>query len=105
MATRSMICIELEDGSNTGTYCHFDGYPSHMRPILEDATYDQVKAMVDEGNTNGGLKGIDGPKTFESFDEPGLDMSGTFEVSNEMGIEYYYLKRLNGEVSIKSVYN
>ena len=34
MATRSKIGIENPDGSVTGIYCHWDGYPKHNGMIL-----------------------------------------------------------------------
>ena len=34
MATRSNIGIVNEDGSITGIYCHFDGYPEYVGKML-----------------------------------------------------------------------
>lgn len=36
MATRSAILIEEKDKTYTGIYCHWDGYPEHMLPILNN---------------------------------------------------------------------
>ncbi len=34
MSTRAQIAIEIRPGEWAHTYCHYDGYPSHMLPAL-----------------------------------------------------------------------
>jgi hypothetical protein len=34
MGTRSEIAVENKDGTFTGIYCHWDGYPGHVGKIL-----------------------------------------------------------------------
>ena len=43
MGTRSTIWMENEDGSATGIYCHYDGYPSNNGKILLDHYTDKEK--------------------------------------------------------------
>lgn len=44
MATRSAIAIRNQDETFDVIYCHWDGYPSHQRPIL-DGKYNTAKAV------------------------------------------------------------
>jgi len=52
MATRSNIGIVNEDGSVTGIYCHWDGYPEHNGKMLLNhyTTSDIVCDLMDLGN-------------------------------------------------------
>ena len=58
MGTRSHIYIETEEGGFLGTYCQFDGYPSHMFPQLADRSHDEVYSIIVKGQTRGGLVGL-----------------------------------------------
>jgi len=49
MATRSHIYIETEEGGFLGTYCQFDGYPSHMFPQLEQRSHTEVYGIIIKG--------------------------------------------------------
>jgi len=35
MGTHAQIGVKYHDGSINGTYVHYDGYPDHMTPALE----------------------------------------------------------------------
>jgi len=52
MATRSMIGIENANGTVTGIYCHWDGYPSHVGAILKAhyTTEERVRALLEPGD-------------------------------------------------------
>jgi len=52
MATRSAIGYLQPSGSVRAVYCHWDGYPSHQLPILEEFydTLDKVKALIKPGS-------------------------------------------------------
>ena len=56
MGTRSHIYIETEPGMFLGTYCQFDGYPSHMFPQLEQRTHTEVYGIIIKGQIRGGLQ-------------------------------------------------
>lgn len=43
MSTRSTISIKNQDGTFTGIYCHFDGYPSGNGAILLEHYNDESK--------------------------------------------------------------
>jgi hypothetical protein len=45
MATRSNIGLLNPDGTITGIYCHWDGYPNHQMPILENH-YDTLEKVI-----------------------------------------------------------
>lgn len=56
MATRSFIYLRRAEGGFTKTYCHFDGYRSHMLPALrlvdraELAKHHSVRQIRDDGS-------------------------------------------------------
>jgi hypothetical protein len=52
MATRSTIVKKNEDGSYTGIYCHWDGYPSHNGKILLENynSQEKVDSLIALGN-------------------------------------------------------
>ena len=98
MSTRSIICAETLNGDNVGVYCHYDGYPDNMLPILKEMSHDKVADMIADGIKNGGLRMIKSSSCYETFQEPGEDMSGSFSEVGEMGTEYAYLKKLDGTI-------
>lgn len=51
MATRSMIAMKV-DNQYRAVYCHYDGYPSHQMPILQQnyLNPDKVKELIDLGS-------------------------------------------------------
>jgi|ETNvirnome_2_300_1030623.scaffolds.fasta_scaffold07439_1 hypothetical protein len=36
MGTKSQLGVEMENGEILGCYVHYDGYPDHMIPAIED---------------------------------------------------------------------
>ncbi len=51
MSTRSFIGKLNANGSISGIYCHFDGYPSHHEPILKNYnTNDKVDQLLALGS-------------------------------------------------------
>jgi hypothetical protein len=52
MSTRSSIGIVNDDGSVTGIYCHWDGYPEHNGKLLLNhyTTSDIVNSLMSLGN-------------------------------------------------------
>ena len=52
MATRSNIGIVNEDGSITGIYCHFDGYPEYVGKMLLNhyTDVDWIHMLMDLGD-------------------------------------------------------
>jgi|TARA_R110000782_G_scaffold227707_1_gene314415 hypothetical protein len=52
MGTRSAIGYVQPCGSVRAVYCHWDGYPSHQLPILQEHynSLDKVKALIKPGS-------------------------------------------------------
>lgn len=52
MSTRSYICIEQQDGTYKGIYCHSDGYETHNGAILIDHynNRERAEALLKLGN-------------------------------------------------------
>jgi hypothetical protein len=52
MATRSMIGMQTSDGKVKAIYCHYDGYPEHHVPILNEhySTREQVESLIALGD-------------------------------------------------------
>jgi hypothetical protein len=46
MATRSTLAVKHKDGTVSQIYCHFDGYPSHHKPLLLDYYSKLVEAEL-----------------------------------------------------------
>src|SRR6056297_3372574 len=45
MSTRAIIALRLPDDSVRATYLHFDGYPEHVLPILQNGYLDPEEAL------------------------------------------------------------
>lgn len=52
MGTRSAIGYRQPSGAVRAVYCHYDGYPSHQLPILQEHynTLAKVKALIRPGS-------------------------------------------------------
>jgi hypothetical protein len=72
MSTRCRIGIQNEDDSIDSIYCHHDGYPSHMYPVLKGhvTTEQAIRDLLSEGDLDI-LDGYDGDNQiyFERFSE------------------------------------
>lgn len=71
MATRSTIWLKKDDGTFTGIYCHWDGYPSHNGKILLEHynTEEKVEALVALGSLSSLAPSIECPEG-HSFEKP-----------------------------------
>ena len=71
MATRSNIAIVNQDGSITGIYCHWDGYPEYVGKMLLNH-YNNV-GIINELLNLGNLSNLDknvNPTESHTFDKP-----------------------------------
>ena len=52
MGTRSAIGYQLPSGKIRAVYCHWDGYPEHQLPILNEhySTISAVKSLIKPGS-------------------------------------------------------
>lgn len=53
MSTRAYVGYKNEDGFIDWIYCHFDGYPSHMIPVLERySNLEKAKELIKMGDAS-----------------------------------------------------
>ena len=94
MATRSTIGYETPDGRYRATYCHYDGYPSHMKRELLDMSREDVEIMVTTGWIRGGIRSMTGgPEYYNDGSELGRIDEPEFHRIEE----YAYMLRLDGQ--------
>ncbi len=77
MSTKSLICIEQEDGSFKGIYCHYDGYLDYNGRMLLEYYNDRktVEKLISLGDMSSLNKHIvPNPKYTHSFDKPQIDV-------------------------------
>lgn len=100
MATRSVIAYEDDNGNCVGVYCHYDGYPKHMFPIMDTMSYNDVKTMVEYSLANGGIRSIESDGEYETFNEPSNrdQWLYTSVFANLNGVDYTYVKRKDGSI-------
>ena len=74
MATRSAIGIKNIDGTVTGVYCHWDGYPEHNGAILSQMYTDdaKIRQLIEHGDISSLDDEIGEQHPFSKFD---TDMS------------------------------
>ena len=94
MATRSTIGYETPEGRYRATYCHYDGYPSHMKRELLDLTREDVEIMVTAGWIRGGIRSMSGgqPDYFSDGADMRIDEERFCQTE-----EYAYMLRLDGK--------
>ena len=102
MATRSSIGYETDNGGCVAVYCHYDGYPVKMLPIIKKMTFEEVKAMVEDALHNGGLRYVEHDLTYETYkEESGYDdWKYNTAFANLNGTDYAYYKRKDGTVFV-----
>ena len=97
MGTRSNIYIETEPGTYIGTYCHFDGYPSHMFPILESMANDELQSHILIAMTQGGIRVMDNVAT-EYIGDTSSTVILTDPHMEDWGPDYIWIKCHDGSV-------
>jgi hypothetical protein len=102
MSTRSVIAYEDDNGNCVGVYCHYDGYPRHMYPIIDSMTYDQVKDMVEDGLIRDGLRSVENDESYDTFEGKSdrTDWLRTSVHSCDNGVDYTYFKRKDGSIYV-----
>lgn len=73
MSTRSYICIEQEDGTYKGSYCHCDGYLTYNGAMLLDhySEREKVEKLVSLGDMSNLCENIEPNKNYpHSFESP-----------------------------------
>ena len=96
MATRSTIGYETADGGYVGVYCHYEGYPNRMGPILHAMMHADVVIMVSKALRGGGIRLVNKDRSYELFnDDPGILPHTEWPCCPE---EFAYRKCLDGRV-------
>jgi hypothetical protein len=90
MATRSTIGVLNSDGSVTGVYCHWDGYPEYNGKLLMENynTEAQVRELVELGSISSLGRQIGEKHPFSKFEE-GVDIA-LYELSEQEGWTTFY---------------
>lgn len=66
MSTHSLLGVRKPDGTITGCYVHFDGYPEHMVDALRHwfangGTMTSLQNLIEEARSQGGLRSFYAP--------------------------------------------
>ena len=103
MSTHSTIGYELPGGSYAGVYCHYDGYPEHIVPVILKLGHDGVMMAVEKALLEGGFRSF-----FEEEIETFVDAKGEVEATSRSHLlqtvwpcsseVYNYIIRLDGSV-------
>ena len=77
MSTNSTIAVKT-DGGYKAIYCHWDGYPQYMYPLLRDwySTQERAEALIGFGDASSIAKRlVPSYDSGHSFDNPEEDVS------------------------------
>lgn len=89
MSTRSFISVKQLDGTLTGCYCHYDGYPSHVGAILAQYFDSKIRALnLIEGTDIREMR-VDG--TIDRFNEGGQYVVPTVKDAFDGVYDYVYV--------------
>ena len=101
MATRSVIGYMQTDGSFIGCYCHYDGYPRHMGPLLRGMVAEDIRILVNQGIMKGGVRAVNSSELgdVEYFNEVWPEAKRTELPGGE---EYTYILDTDGHLSCLS---
>lgn len=96
MATRSAIGYALPNGKVRAVYCHWDGYPSHQLPILNEHynSVRKVQALIRPGS-------MSSLRTSQLWDSTYNSETGEYTPSREPQ-PLYHRERGDGEAPITS---
>jgi hypothetical protein len=98
MSTRCLISAKIR-GLVYTIYCHRDGYPGHIIPLLRDCynTRDKIGTLLLLGNTSEIYETIedcspycDGTENSEDYENNAPSVSEKFEPHTDYRYEYYW---------------
>ena len=103
MGTHSNVYVETEPGTYLGTYCHYDGRPSHMFPLLLTIENDRLLSYILMAAPQGGLRGLysRGAEYLNDYTHACVLRNPSTE---DLGPEYIYVKCLDGTVKWRDTY-
>ena len=116
MGTRSQLGVIMENGDILGCYVHYDGYPDHMIPAIEDYisrfSTTGLVILISRAIRTGGIRSFNIEKDgySDNLDEPeyvfketdfldddfpfSIDET-TWELHEDLGAQYAYLVDYN----------
>jgi hypothetical protein len=105
MATHCVIGYETLDGGYRGAYCHWDGWPDHVGPVLEKMWHADVAILVERALTEDGLLNLNkdrpGASPILYRQDPTHSRSQPTQTRWPCYVyEWGYRKRLDGTVEI-----
>ncbi len=95
MGTPCVIGYETENGEYRGTYCHWDGYPSQICPVISGMMLADVVIMVERAVSVGGVRSIDSEKGIDYFSDDAMECVTSWPDSC---CHYAYRKKLDGSL-------
>lgn len=98
MSTHCNVFLEKADGTFTGTYCHYDGYPSGVGAELEKMSYMSFKSFLVEAQRGGGFRSIAGGISYLTDGVPCV--LNNLSDEGPCDVEYTYIKCLDGGVDL-----
>lgn len=96
MGTRSNIYVETERNGYIGTYCHFDGYPGYMYPLLTGMDKDSLLSLILIAAPRGGFHALEEPETTTYCEEMPCLLTDPDECT--WSAEFVWVKCLDGRV-------
>lgn len=76
VSTHSAIGVKHSGGKITGCYVHYDGFPRHMMPALEDYvskfTTTGLVMLITEAQRHGGMRSFHSPDVHGDIAEDGI---------------------------------
>lgn len=90
MSTNATISVALNNGRFANIYCHYDGQPARMLPILANYTDEQLLAAKE-------IRFMD-ENAIEAFKDP---HSPEITFSAQVGCGYHYVRDQNGEWEVR----
>jgi len=104
MGTRSNVYVETEPGTYVGTYCHYDGYPSHMFPTLTAIDKDILLTHVLIAAPQGGFRILQerGTEYLSDYSNPCVLENPADE---DWGPDYVYIKCYDGGVKWRNTFD
>lgn len=104
MATRSYIGMRNENGKVDYIYCHWDGYPEHHWPILNEsyATKELVNELLELGNLSSLGNDIGSCEAYhrdrgESRKDTRRGTSEFVELIKDSPVDYVYVLEADGK--------
>ena len=98
MSTHAEVFFERDDGTVTGTYVHYDGYPRVCGAAMAAHSYDDIKRAITNAQARGGLRCLY-PDKIEGFSDKRSCVIGNLKDARE---RYVYIKNRDGSVDMVS---